>query len=120
MNLSNFKARTYTSKYLGGCVAQATDEQGEVICFVYYQQFGDVLHVTDFSVNPLATPDEAEFAGTAVEILLAKQARAAGIRTPMWLLPGADRCEPLLKTSSRTQTAPMVGCYQTPSARYLN
>ena len=122
MGLSNIKARllkyrSASSNSFDG-VAQATNEHGAVVLYVYYMTIGNVFLITGFSVNPFATVKEAQHAGDCVDELLEREAHLAGISALHILTPGQDRCEEVrtYRKLSPVSFATEVGYNSNPNA----
>jgi hypothetical protein len=122
MSLSTIKARIV--KCRNGNVASAITDEGVALCYVFYIRIGDVFLITGVSVNPIASPKDAQLTGDLIDALLEQQASSAGISSLLMMVPGQDQCEEV-RTYTRTipQSAAMqgVGRYDnTPATHFLN
>jgi hypothetical protein len=116
-----FKNRSTCSNSFDG-VAQATNEIGEALCYINYSRIDNVFLITNLSVNPLATPEEAQRAGDIIDLLIEKQAHSAGVTALLIPIPGQDKCEEIRTYTRKIPTVIMgLGCHDsTPSLKFLN
>src|SRR5258706_382495 len=107
MSFNNITVRSVKCRHEN--VALATNDKGVTLCSVTYRCIGNFFLITGFSVNPIATGQEAQRSGDLIDALLANQAYASGISALLIMVPGQDQCEEVRKYSPAIPHTAVMG-----------